>query len=114
MEVTLWRFESSHPHRQKPRNTGLFLWLCRSLHEIPLYLDSCADVYRPLAELLIATGMRISEALALRVGDVEIEPTGGLITVTVRTSARRSARRSSIASARWRSGRGLDSHLGTV
>jgi integrase len=51
------------------------------LHEIPLYLESCADVYRPLAELLIGTGMRISEALALRVGDVEIEPTGGLVTV---------------------------------
>lgn len=51
------------------------------LHEIPLYLDSCADVYRPLAELLIGTGMRISEALALRVGDVELEPTGGLVTV---------------------------------
>ena len=51
------------------------------LREIPLYLDSCADVYRPLAELLIGTGMRISEALALRVGDVELEPTGGLVTV---------------------------------
>jgi integrase len=51
------------------------------LHEIPLYLDSCADVYRPLAEVLIGTGMRISEALALRVGDVELEPTGGLVTV---------------------------------
>ena len=51
------------------------------LHEIPLYLDSCADVYRPLAELLIGTGMRISEALALRVGDLDLEPTGGLVTV---------------------------------
>jgi integrase len=51
------------------------------LHEIPLYLDSCADVYRPLAEVLIVTGMRISEALALRIGDVELEPTGGLVTV---------------------------------
>ena len=51
------------------------------LHEIPLYLDSCAEVYRPLAEVLIGTGMRISEALALRLGDVELEPTGGLVTV---------------------------------
>jgi integrase len=51
------------------------------LREIPRYLDSCADIYRPLAELLIGTGMRISEALALRVGDVELEPTGGLVTV---------------------------------
>ncbi len=51
------------------------------LHEIPLYLDSCAEVYRPVAEVLIGTGMRISEALALRLGDVELEPTGGLVTV---------------------------------
>jgi integrase len=51
------------------------------LREIPLYLDSCSEVYRPLAELLIGTGMRISEALGLRVGDLDLEPTGGLITV---------------------------------
>jgi len=35
------------------------------LHEIPVYLDSCSDVYRPVAELLIGSGLRISEALAL-------------------------------------------------
>jgi integrase len=51
------------------------------LHEIPLYLDSCDEVYRPLAEVLIGTGMRISESLALRLGDVELEPTGGLVRV---------------------------------
>jgi integrase len=51
------------------------------LHEIPLYLDSCVEVYRPLAEVLIGTGMRISEALALRVGDLDLEDTGGMITV---------------------------------
>jgi integrase len=51
------------------------------LHEIPIYLDSCDDVYRPLAEVLVGTGMRISEALALRVGDVELEDTGGFVTV---------------------------------
>ena len=45
------------------------------LHEIPLYLDSCSDLYRPLAELLIGSGLRISEALALRVGDLELEDT---------------------------------------
>ena len=44
-------------------------WLRR--HEIPLYLDACPDVYRPLAEVLIATGMRISEALALRWDDID-------------------------------------------
>jgi hypothetical protein len=30
------------------------------LHEIPLYLDSRSTVYRPLAELLIGSGLRIS------------------------------------------------------
>src|ERR1019366_7684463 len=64
------RFPAAHIERENLR-----------LREIPLYLDSCADVYRPLAELLIGTGMRISEALPLRVGDVELEPTGGLVTV---------------------------------
>jgi integrase len=39
--------------------------------EIPRYLEECSKVYRPLAELLIATGMRISEALALRWDDID-------------------------------------------
>lgn len=43
------------------------------LHEIPLYLDGCSDTYRPLAEVLIATGLRISEALTLTFGDVDWE-----------------------------------------
>ena len=51
------------------------------LHEIPLYVDSCSGVYRPLAETLIGSGMRISEALALRVGDLELEDSGGVIVV---------------------------------
>jgi hypothetical protein len=29
------------------------------LYEIPRYLDACSDVYRPLAELLIGSGLRI-------------------------------------------------------
>ena len=33
------------------------------LHEIPRYLESASTVYRPLAELLIGSGLRISEAL---------------------------------------------------
>ena len=46
-------------------------WL--RLHEIDLYLDSCSDVYRPLAATLVGTGMRISEALALRWAHIELE-----------------------------------------
>jgi integrase len=51
------------------------------LDEIPRYLSSCLSVYRPLAELLIGSGLRISEALALRVGDLELEDSGGVIVV---------------------------------
>ncbi len=51
------------------------------LHEIPLYLDSCSDEYRPLAALLIGTGTRISEALALRTSDLELKATGGWVVV---------------------------------
>lgn len=51
------------------------------LHEIPIYLDSCSEVYRPLAEILIGSGLRISEALALRIGDLELDESGGVIVV---------------------------------
>lgn len=51
------------------------------LQEIPAYLDACLDVYRPLAELLIHAGLRISEAIALQIGDLELEDTGGVIVV---------------------------------
>jgi integrase len=51
------------------------------LHEIPIYLDSCSDLYRPLAEVLIGSGVRISEALALHVGDLELDDAGGVIVV---------------------------------
>ena len=51
------------------------------LHEIPLYLDSCSLVYRSLAELLVGSGLRISEAIALQLGDLELEDSGGVIVV---------------------------------
>jgi integrase len=51
------------------------------LKEIPRYLDGCSELYRPLAELLIGGGLRISEALALRVSDLELEDTGGAVIV---------------------------------
>ena len=49
------------------------------LHEIPVYLDSCSDVYRPLAETLVGAGSRISETLALRRKNLELEDSGGVI-----------------------------------
>ena len=41
--------------------------------EIEPYLDACAEHYRPLAEFLIGTGARISEALAVRWPDVDLD-----------------------------------------
>jgi len=51
------------------------------LDEIPHYLDCCTRLYRPLAETLVGAGLRISEALALTLGDLELEDTGGVIVV---------------------------------
>lgn len=43
------------------------------LYEIPPYLDACASEYRPIAELLIGTGMRVSEVCALRVRHLDLD-----------------------------------------
>jgi len=43
------------------------------LAEDPRYLDACSESYRPLAEVLIASGLRISEALELRWTDVDLD-----------------------------------------
>jgi integrase len=43
------------------------------LTEIDRYLDTCSTHYRPLADLLIGTGARISEALALTWPDLDLE-----------------------------------------
>jgi integrase len=51
------------------------------LHEIPIYLEACLDVYRPIAEVLIGAGPRISEALGIRINDLELEKSGGIIVV---------------------------------
>jgi integrase len=51
------------------------------LHEIPVYLDSCSTEYEPLAALLIGTGARISEALAIRPSDLKLDTTGGWVTI---------------------------------
>jgi integrase len=59
------------------------------LHEIPIYLGSCSATFRPLAEVLIGAGLRISEALPLRIGDLELEDSGGAI-VVYRSSKKKS------------------------
>jgi integrase len=43
------------------------------LAEIERYLEACIEHYRPLAEFLIGTGARISEALASRWSDVDLD-----------------------------------------
>jgi integrase len=43
------------------------------LAEIDRYLDACPDYYRPLAEFLIGTGARISEAIRVRWNDLELD-----------------------------------------
>jgi integrase len=43
------------------------------LDEIPAYLDGCASYYVLLARFLIGTGARISEALGLRFGDIDVD-----------------------------------------
>jgi integrase len=43
------------------------------LDEIERYLDACVDHYRPLAELLIGTGARISEALGVLWPDLDLD-----------------------------------------
>ena len=49
------------------------------IEEIDRYLDACGTRYRPLAELLIGTGTRISEALALTWADVDL--TGRIVQI---------------------------------
>ena len=41
--------------------------------EIERYLEACTEHYRPLAEFLIGTGARISEALAVRWTDLDLD-----------------------------------------
>jgi integrase len=57
------------------------------LDEIEPYLDACGDFYRPLAEFLIGTGARISEALAVRWRDVDLD--AGVVRVARQRARRR-------------------------
>jgi integrase len=62
------------------------------LREIPFYLQCCSEIYRPVAETLIGGGLRISEALALKTRDLELDGSGGVIVVY------RSAKRGTVGS----------------
>jgi integrase len=64
------RFPQAHTERDYLR-----------LHEIPVYLDSCSTEYEPLAALLVGTGARISEALAIRPSDLKLDTTGEWVTI---------------------------------
>ena len=59
------------------------------LHEIPVYLDSCSELYRPLAETLIGAGPRISETLALRKMDLELSGEEGGVLVVHSTKSKK-------------------------
>jgi integrase len=50
------------------------------LSEIPHYLDACSAEYRPLGEVLIAFGLRISEALELTWTQVDLEGSALFVT----------------------------------
>ena len=41
------------------------------LDEIPVYIEACSNKYRLLAEVLIGSGLRISEAVSLTWGDID-------------------------------------------
>ncbi|HWT92332.1 MAG TPA: site-specific integrase [Solirubrobacteraceae bacterium] len=43
------------------------------LDEIPRYLASCDEHYRPIAETFIATGLRVSELIALTWQDIDLD-----------------------------------------
>jgi integrase len=49
------------------------------LAEVPRYLEACSETYRPRAEILIATGLRISEALDLVWSDVDFDGSAILV-----------------------------------
>ena len=75
------------------------------LSEIPRYLDSCSDVYRPLAELLIGSGAAdLRSAGAAGQATSSSRRRAGRSSSTGRVRRTAPARRSQTASARSRSG----------
>ena len=74
------------------------------LHEIPVYLDACSDLYRPVAEVLAGAGLRVSEATGLQMQDLELGERGGAIVVyrSRKLSAAKQTRNGSTKSDRFR------------
>jgi integrase len=72
------------------------------------YLDACSERFRPLAELLIGTGARIGEALALEWADLRLD--------TLEVTIARSAQRTGIGSTKTDRRRTIqiDPHLASV
>jgi integrase len=56
--------------RQLPVEQIELEYLC--MHEIGPYLAACSTHYRPLAEFLIGTGTRVSDAIAVRWPDLDL------------------------------------------
>ncbi len=69
-----------------PRDEPSMLYLNRD--DARRYLDACPDWYRPLAELLIGTGARLGEALALEWRDVDWDAPALRIERAVKVSTR--------------------------
>ncbi|MGH2762369.1 MAG: tyrosine-type recombinase/integrase [Thermoleophilaceae bacterium] len=72
------------------------------LSEIPLYLEACSARFRPLAEVLIACGLRISEALELVWADVDLERATLLVTASRKAGRGRREVRGSTKGDRFR------------
>lgn len=72
------------------------------LAEIPLYLEACSTEYRPLAKVLIACGLRISEALALAWADVDFDGSVLLVTASRKAGPGARERRGSTKGDRFR------------
>jgi integrase len=54
--------------------------------DVAAYLEACSKPYRPLAELLIATGLRLGEALGLEWRDVDFDASSLRITRALKRS----------------------------
>jgi integrase len=54
--------------------------------DVAAYLDACLPAYRPLAELLISTGLRLGEALGLEWRDIDFDASALRVTRALKLS----------------------------